>query len=1249
MTTQIVIKEITPLAENTTVTVAEGLNLVQRFNNLVDTPSNYIGQAGKYPRVNQTEDALEFDDADAETFKGKPQSHYLFGDNERGTQRWETGVDSITKSGPWYVTTDLTGLPLNVDGYVLHEQRDDTDDYAKQTYTPNNDNRTFTRIKVGGVYGEWEETQTERWREHAQGQAELEEMRRRNRNQFAASGFEHFGKHSVSGTGSSSINEGLFSFWTSGNDNRCYMGRSTSQSAIGTSKTDFPVTHIAGIISELIQETSGFRYVTVKFPDAPDGTVIFDNLGDARGTGNTNLNLLNEVDPKYGNIANTNTEAAARAFEHAVSNGNFRDGSTKWDTNDNYSVSGGVMVISGTGSSRESSNGIVSGQGISNGDEVEISITIQNVTSGSVGMYCSGTTIIDVASGTGYQGNGTWTARGVVTDASALRVRIRNVSTTTQAEVANVSLRKLSEEVVIDRHDMFGGEFFLEEVSISNPYVYPNGMIQNKSTHMNNIATSRSNRPDTYYSVFEGDTNSTGLGVDFWDATEQQKIDMVSDTSNNIFLLDDGRLAQWRMRQVTIAAIGNGDWRQINPEQGGNSGYGALRFISAGGVAGRVEAQGARNTKNTWTGDTNYQFRDSLAVQNASNDRGVFRIHSGNSGDVAIDNQCYFHVWGVVRRLNRGAYHPSFNPLGTGTFIVQNVNWFKWNGRHARFDGYKSTSECFEYFQGGNDGVYPANINAASNTVGRDDDRRYDGIYNDGDGGINDNRLSAWEMDKKTEAAKVVQKVINGTYRGEEERYGSKVYALGSVVNDYAAGNYRRMNCSAANLVPFNCSTLFGRNDALPHFDHKAPRMGYVVDGDTGNAYRCTQTRSDEAGVTRVYLSLDTVAAPTNIPNAYFIASPNTTPSGAVTGSDVDIIFTGSKVSGDFLQADVIGHPLEILNTPDFANGWAGGWIPIIPDGSPKQFAYTRKNKGAVGDGTDAFASNDRGANWGASSINTDTNTGNIFGNSNQSISAQHIYYIPYFTAAKVTETTTNLKVLNGQEGLGSVFATHHNNITTGALFVESLTGKVPTGIDSSVQSAWGYFALSKPNTDHVTRSLVNYSNYIPEHEPIELYPSGSPAVKALWYQTSENQQANINFCWNELVYSSLHDAPSDFTSVDGSVSQSYTAGNTYRIHNANHNGGIWRCLTNITTTINGSFWNPVGDALMAEDTVVWFRRWTGNGYGDNNKISIANQDSTYTNYNGDICLRGNHKLTKPIGYSRNQARAGEQTTSVDL
>lgn len=1142
MTTQIVIKEITPLAENTTVTVAEGLNLVQRFNNLVDTPSNYIGQAGKYPRVNQTEDALEFDNADAETFKGKPQSHYLFGDNERGTQRWETGVDNITKSGPWYVTTNLTGLPLNVDGYVLHEQRDDTDDYSKQTYTPNNDNRTFTRIKVGGVYGEWNEAQTERWREYARGQAELEEMRRRNGDQFAASGFVHYGRHAQSGPSVIPINESLYAYININNVNTLRMGRTPTASTYeGTSKTLFPVTHIAGFVSELIGTNTNNDLAAgnfIKFTEAPNGTVIYDRSGNARGTGNANLNLLTDIDPKYGNTANGNVnEAGSRAFEGEVSNGDFRDSITNWSTTGSLTVANEVATLTITSGSLASA--INNANPLAANTEYTLEMVVSNATSTTtVYNYCGSSTDVLGTIDVGETKTFTATFNTGSSPTRDIDVRITTAAGNS-VDIHHVFVKKSSEEVVIDRHDMFGGEFFLEEVSTTNPFVYPKGMPQTQATTMNNITTTASNRPVTYYAVYDGDTGSKGRGVDFWAATDQQKIDMLSDESNNLFLLDDGRLAQWRMRQRTIAGAGNGNWLYIDSE-GGDTSFAFEETISRvkpHGVKDLPDGGKSLNRVNAGGGNQDYLSRLSAAV--TEKNTGVWCIRDQNSALSGEEGLCFFHVWGVVRRLNQGAYHPSFNPLGTARVWTadgtsSNVRFWYQDGSYE----INSTASAFKY----GTGFVNENSGKIGSTSGRDDERYYDGIYEGGDGGVDDYRLSAWDMSGKIEASKIFQKVISGTYRGTERITHTHINT--STETGIATGAVLQ-----AQLPP----NLEG--------------------GGTITIVSSDGVSIDVRRITEIDYNLNAVnwdIAANRPSGGYYIISAH----------------THSSVSGAFRAVDVIGKPQEILATPDLSNGWQGRWVPQIPISGTFAAKLTRKS---LSSSAFQVITQDNGTTW---TFNTNKSINNTTNTVTLSTLTGDVLIESYVAWANMTQEDVNSPVLNAYEGLGDVWAGFTNEVRFGNALIESLLSKVGTGSVSSTAESETYKLYSSLLLGS-TNIIETNPNEAPTHAPINLLTpnNDSPAVKALWYQTANNQKASLNFAWNELVYNS-----------------------------------------------GGAVGNEWGDTTAA----TTYKNATGT-------ISITSGTGTYTNINGDTCLRGSAKLSKPLGYTKNQARAGEQTAGVDL
>ncbi|MGL4638545.1 MAG: hypothetical protein ACRCVX_02285 [Shewanella sp.] len=275
-------------------------------------------------------------------------------------------------------------------------------------------------------------------------------------------------------------------------------------------------------------------------------------------------------------------------------------------------------------------------------------------------------------------------------------------------------------EVVINRVDMWGFEAWLEEVNTTNPFVYPNGLIQSQATTMDGITTSASARPVTYYAVFDGDTGSKGKGVNFFTLSDSQKNKVLGSHKNNLYYLDDGRLAQWRLRQKTYQGFGNGDWFNIESQKG------------------------------------NLQFKAGLAVNSTlgsawvtdSQNIGVFKDSSGS----------LFLVCGTVNRLNSGLYRPSLNANGSAKALGDTL-WYN------TAQSFTTTADCFN----------PAILLAGSGSIasgksGRPsgENQYYDAIYASGFGGVcRDMRYSANGL-TPTDFAEADQRVKNGTYRGFE-------------------------------------------------------------------------------------------------------------------------------------------------------------------------------------------------------------------------------------------------------------------------------------------------------------------------------------------------------------------------------------------------------------------------------------------------------------------------------------------------
>ncbi|MFG0454486.1 hypothetical protein [Shewanella mangrovisoli] len=351
-------------------------------------------------------------------------------------------------------------------------------------------------------------------------------------------------------------------------------------------------------------------------------------------------------------------------------------------------------------------------------------------------------------------------------------------------------------EVVIERVDMWGFEAWLEEVNTTNPYVYPNGLIQSQAANMDGVTTSSSARPVTYYAVFDGDTGSKGKGLNFFALNDAQKKKVLANHKNNLYYLDDGRLVQWRLRQRTFAGAGNGDWGELS-----SVGVGVCLFSDKN----RLAAQGHKDIGSAFTTGTNTDYVQSSSTINQFKQIGVLTSING-VGVNSINGECYFLVCGTVNCLNQGAYHPGFNPSGTAVVVISSGSRGKWHDVSSLV----STVSCFNFGNFTDVGkVYGGSISLGAYWSGRPDGRFYDAIYADGKGGIcRDMRYSAHGIDS-ADRAETDQRVKNSTYRGFEKT--KLTTALSSVDSNMSVGgNFLVTEVIATNAVINATAALSG-------------------------------------------------------------------------------------------------------------------------------------------------------------------------------------------------------------------------------------------------------------------------------------------------------------------------------------------------------------------------------------------------------------------------------------------------------
>lgn len=891
---------------------------------------------------------------------------------------------------------------------------------------------------------------------HARTKADFEQMRQQNNDLYAASGFVHPGKHRDSGSNEVPINEGLFTAILKDYPNTLFSGNENKYK-VGKSKTDFAVTQIAGVISNLIALDINY-FFQYKLPEAPDGTVVYDS---AVGT----VTKHASVDSAFNELKNKVPDSIA----------------------DPASYNPATNTFSFTGNAQ----GVSWANKVTSGRQKVLLVLESDVEGKTLEIKDSNTTAgADPTIKTIQLSAGKITTVEFIHDYANTNTYLRSADNTIGSiKIHAFQVLKESEEVVTERVDLVGLEYFLEEVTQANPFVYPNGCIQSQATSMNGITTTRSNRPDTYYAVYDGDSSSAGKGVDFWAATEAQKVAMLSDASNNLFNFGDDlvpKIVQWRVRQRSIAGAGNGDWENVSPT-------GTAIMFKGSPSYTQVSAKGIQdNQLDYYKGEDNAAYYGNGHATPLTDNLGVFR--AGKSGtvrpQVSVDGECYFYVVATVPRLNQGAYHPSFNHLGASKFrTVDHSHYaYKWNTTDVSVN---SVCDCFS-LSSAQPGA--GSIDGGDSYCGHPDGRFYDAIYASGQGGVIDHRpkYGAWDASRPEQAAEVFQEVVNGKYRGVEKLVWTEIRMDESFAIDIF--NSAKRIGSGAGTEPFKGIDI-SKITAVYINNKKYPVKRYA------GTYIELFEIPDLAGYTRGIES-----------QGWHAYTPTTTGKAFVIERELNV-----SVSGDFIQTDVIGDPAQILSTPQLKNGWVGSWIPVIPEGNTKTFKLSRENRGRS---VDLLYTLNTGRSWTSivqAGYDSDMNT--IISSKN----ATEVNVLQYTAFAKQTEQSINKSVLFGFVGLGEVFVTNDAHVSSdsgrGVQLKESLIGGV-SGSRNYNKGRIQQLPLSQASFVQDGMLTSQRVAYVPKHGEV-LIDGGSnvDTVKVLPHQVEDNHQASLNFIANELKH----------------------------------------------------------------------------------------------------------------------------------
>lgn len=671
-------------------------------------------------------------------------------------------------------------------------------------------------------------------------------------------------------------------------------------------------------------------------------------------------------------------------------------------------------------------------------------------------------------------------------------------------------------KVVTDRVDMWGFEFFLREINDADPFVYAKGLIQSQATSINGVPTVEDNvQPITYFAWYEGDTTSRGKGVNWQTASEAQRIVIASDPENNIYFDDStGKFYQWSPRGRSFAGVGNGDWSNLDASNPAlNTGLqfnSTLSVVKPQGIKDAVNKSIANYTDDSIGDFLNYN-NSFVQAEGFKNSRGAFAVRAGttsNNNQYAVKGECYFLVCGTVSRLNKGAYHPSFNPLGTylrgrsdgsgnGEFWYSSTAYTITN-KSDTFDITKNATKAAEH--GGIGGV-----------SGRPDGRFYDAIYASGAGGVcRDMRYSAWGL-KAEDFADADLAIKSGKYRGREKLIKTKF--IPETVTVGAAASFSLPNNSSVSFI--TSASDNPRGITTREFEGQESSHWILV-GDNDQAML----------IRRVNNITGYVAWPFSNNGVYLYGSGDVTDefnSKFPVGTKLWLGASSSlesSIAGEYTHTEVMGDPANILLCDDLKDGWVGSWLPVLADGSSKKFPQTRP----LAEQLPLSYTVDSGGSW--VSYNSWSSLAlfdEIKDEWNGSFPANGIYVINYKTKAGMTQNSINSELHGGKQGIGSVFITQGYLDWAGADLGYSLIGKIldSTGDGNSLffnniplkdfkiynGKLGGWTSNEKANPTHAT----DYNFGPPENSPV--------AFKALNYNVVEDQQGFINYAYTELTH----------------------------------------------------------------------------------------------------------------------------------
>ncbi|TMP46388.1 hypothetical protein CWB96_12355 [Pseudoalteromonas citrea] len=793
------------------------------------------------------------------------------------------------------------------------------------------------------------------------------------------------------------------------------------------------------------------------------------------------------------------------------------------------------------------------------------------------------------------------------------------------AEVAFAS-ETATNKVITSRKDLVFLESWHEKIA-DKDVVYPLGNVQYGASSYKGV-TLLNNLVAQGYSAFgEWDENTKGFGAKWSSLTDAQKALFLSEPEHNIYYDAEAKIyVQVRYRIRVIEGLGD-DWQEYRPTE--NNKYGLCYSYNNCWI----NSQNASEVPLDFT----REFVNNVYWSPA----GFNRDKLTSDGSVSVfesrfkvnDSGAFATPIALVQRMNQGAYHPTYNPMGCSCFrktsggsgVADVSGWYNQESGNKVV----SSLECFSSL-GNNEpgrGSHSGTGYINNNYSGRSDQYKfYDAIYA---GQVEDLRLNANKLDVNKLREDAMRKAVSGALRGKG-KVPFTIFNKGQCLSSEFTIYIHRVNSFASSLIGkniyYNARNYMSALEDFAVFEGAPIAIKFIDAGDTDLASYAGGVKLNEW----LYLNKFQVL---NSKNHIACINPNTGnsnwfSSGSAPTISAEILMPTENETPEFNSlpwVDIIGHPERIATT--FPDGVVGQWISQIPDAVMDRFNLNKKASSTSAIRT--FTSDD-GSSW-----ISDTTTLDNTKNQNITIwSASQVALIQYESPSNFTEPSNNAVVVGD---VGDVRFNSEYRVQRGNRLQHSLIGEI--GKDSNVPYA--NFKLTDNLILDDGRLYGNENNgFGPLHNPIEAKASsgneGNSGMKALSTITEKNGLYYLQLHGAELK----HHKPT-FTDVNPSSNTTYTEGNFYRLTNYGAKG-YYVCevtKTFVLYTNTDYIQMESGDVVYGPTNQVVLRKLNtadGSSWGDDQTIPIVNGEDVKTDLNGNTVKVFCHHTQIPLGIAHN-------------